>query len=141
MKNTILFYAALAGCFCISQASASVFLYNDSPFQLKAAVIDATGATVGEKVLAPQETGYMEDSQGQANPTNTGPVEETPQNQSQQSVTPYSVYWYCPAGASFSVNTNIGAGALASATGGEGAKYCQPKKAQEENAPQQAPSQ
>lgn len=116
----------------LSNTEASVFLYNDSPFKLKAVVVAANGTTLGEKVLEPQETGYFEDALGQSNPVGT---EETPlaapEGNAQYSMTPYSVFWYCLSGTSYSTCGNIGAGALSSPSSCDGPRYCKaPRKQQ-----------
>ncbi|NDD58259.1 MAG: hypothetical protein EBZ47_03270 [Chlamydiae bacterium] len=107
---------------------ASLFLYNNSPYKLKAVVIAANGTNMGEKVMDAQETGYFEDALGQSNPVGQ---QETPSGNSDYSVTPYTVIWYCMEGTLYSTCTNLGAGALGAPTYGTGPMFCQPSKPQE----------
>ncbi|MBM3208330.1 MAG: hypothetical protein FJZ57_07005, partial [Chlamydiae bacterium] len=89
-KHTILLSALFLGMG--AAAHASVFLYNDSGFRLKAVVIAANGTKMGEKMLDPEQTGYVEDFIGQSDPVGQ---QQTPEGNSNVSVTPYTVFWYC----------------------------------------------
>ena len=118
MKKAVLILCSSLIAF---QSQASLFLLNDSPFKLKAVVMAANGTNLGEKVLGPDETGYFEDSLGQSDPVGRGMA---PPENAQMSITPYSVFWYCMEGTSYATCTNVGAGALSSPSGCEGAQYC-----------------
>lgn len=121
--------------FSLGNTEASLFLLNDSPFKLKAVIIAANGTNLGEKVLEPQETGYFEDTLGQSNPVGEN---QSQIGNSQYSMTPYSVFWYCMSGTSYSTCTNVGAGALSSPSVCDGAKYCKVPPKQSDQQPSDA---
>lgn len=128
MRNILLGLstATLMSCYGFS----SVFLFNDSPYELKAVIVAANGSTLGEKVVASQATGYFEDTLGQSNPTSTEPQMQPPTSTSQYPIVPYTVYWYCKGGSLYSTSTEVSAGALASPSAGQGPKYCKEKQGQ-----------
>lgn len=128
MKKSIF---VLLGALVIAQqsAEASLFMMNDSPFKLKATVMAANGMNLGDKVLDPQETGYFEDSLGQSDPTGQ---HQTPFGNTPNSMTPYSVFWYCMSGTSYATCTNVAAGALVTPSQCEGSKYCKVPKQQQQ---------
>jgi hypothetical protein len=116
-----------------SHLSSSVFLFNDSPYELKAVVVAANGSTLGEKVLASQATGYFEDTLGQSDPTSMQQQAQPPMSTSQYPIVPYTVYWYCQNGSAYATCTEISAGALASPSAGQGPKYCKPAQQQNQS--------
>ena len=127
MKRLTFGIFSLTLSFC-SILEASVFLYNDSPYKLKAVVVAANGTTLGEKVLKPQETGYFEDSLGQSDPTSQQHLGQPQVGTSQYPIVPYTVFWYCIDGSSFSTCENIAAGALSSPNACEGPRFCKRTK-------------
>ena len=128
MKWTLLFL-----CF-FSSVQSSVFLHNNSSIRLTAVVVAATGKKMGEKTLLPEATGYVEDYIGQSDPVGKT---QTPEGNSNYSLTPYTVFWYCDGGALYSTCENIGSGALAAANLGQGPMYCPkpPEQNQSSNHP------
>jgi len=128
-KHTILLSALFLGMG--AAAHASVFLYNDSGFRLKAVVIAANGTKMGEKMLDPEQTGYVEDFIGQSDPVGQ---QQTPEGNSNVSVTPYTVFWYCEKGELYSTCVQIGTGALAAPNLGQGPMSCPaPKQPDNQN--------
>lgn len=117
----ILASAFMICLFVLMQGHASLYLQNDSPFKLKAIVMGANGQNLGEKVLMPQETAYFEDSLGGSNPVGQ---QMTPEGNSANSVTPYTVLWYCMEGTSYAHCQNVAAGAYVSPSTCEGNQYC-----------------
>jgi hypothetical protein len=120
------------------KGTASVYLLNDTPFKLRAVVIAANGANMGEKAMNPQEDTYVEDQLGGSDPVGQGHPQNF-QNYS-SSLTPYTVFWYCNDGTLYSSCQNVAAGATVSANGCEGSKYCKPPKQQQEGQNQQGDS-
>lgn len=123
MKKVWMFIIGVIGI--SSHLSASLYLQNDSPFILRAVVIAANGVNMGEKILQPNATAYIEDELGGSDPV--GPQSQQFENYS-TSLTPYTVFWYCNDGTLYSNCENIPAGGLASANGCQGNKYCKPPK-------------
>lgn len=107
----------------------SVYLYNDSPFVLRAEVIAASGVKMGEKEMQPQGLHYMEDQLGQSDPVNH---QEQPFNNYKDSLTPYKVYWYCQNGGVYGVCEDTAAGATVMATTCSGSHNCISEKKAEE---------
>ena len=126
------YFSLLITASCLySSAQASVFLFNDSPYKLKAVVVAANGSNMGEKVLESQATTYFEDTLGQSNPTSMEQQAQPPMSTSQYPIVPYTVYWYCMNGTPFATCSNIAAGALANPSAGVGQKYCKPAEQQD----------
>lgn len=138
MKGLFFIISAISSL-SILPTQASLFLYNDSAFPLTAVIVSASGATLGERTLGPQETGYFEDSLGGANPTATQPYATEP-NENQYPIVPYTVIWNCMTGANYATCTMVSSGALSSPNQCQGPKYCQPQQQQQQNAPQATPS-
>ena len=132
----VFYLSVLCVCGLFTQGSASVFLLNDSPFMLKATIVAANGQNLGDKEVAQNQSMYFEDQLGSSNPTGVTPPGGY-QNYA-NSLTPYTVFWYCKEGNLYSVCENVGAGALASANAGQGTKYCKiPPKTANPNQEQQ----
>lgn len=129
-KSTFALFSALI--ILQHSAEASLFMMNDSPFKMKATIMAANGTNLGEKVLEPQESGYFEDSLGQSDPTGQ---HQTPYGNTPNSMTPYTVFWYCMSGTSYSTCTNVAAGALVTPGQCDGAKYCKPPKQSQQQTP------
>ena len=91
----------------------SVTMLNDSPFQLKATILSAQGDNLGSVTIMPTHQITWQDSwtSGQT-----------------FSETPYSVIWYCMEGREYGIATNVGSGALVTATGSEGPRICPVRK-------------
>ncbi len=125
MRNTLLFI-----CLSVSSQSAfsAVYLYNNTPFPLNAKLIAANGVNLGEKLLEPQETSYIEDQIGTADPVGTG--ENKPFHNYNESLTPYQVFWYCSKGEEkmYATCTLVGSGATVMATTCAGPCYCDTPK-------------
>ena len=125
--------------FFISQSAfSSVYLYNDSPFLLKAQVVAANGVEMGEKLLQPQQLSYLEDQIGTSDPVGTGNKGENKSFQNyKNSLTPYQVFWYCAKGdgSVYSTCTNVSAGATVMATSCSGPCYCKPPKETKKESP------
>ena len=119
----------LGSTFFLTQSLFSaVYLYNDTPFPLKAQVVAANGVELGIKLLQPQELSYLEDQIGTSNPVGKRDP-KTFQNY-KNSLTPYQVFWYCAKGdgSLYAMCTNVGAGATVMATTCSGPCYCKPPK-------------
>lgn len=122
------FFTACFFAFLSVSSFASVALFNDSPFTLKAVAVTANGMNIGEVVVKPQETKVINDPEGGSNPTDPQ-QQPLPQNPN-TAVTPYTVFWYCSDGSSYSTCQNVGAGAMVTPNTGEGSKYCKPPRQQ-----------
>ncbi|MBM3198991.1 MAG: hypothetical protein FJZ58_07070 [Chlamydiae bacterium] len=107
-----------------------IYLYNDSPFILKAQVIAANGTKVGDKLLQPQQLSYVEDQLGMSDPVAKNFSGKRFQNYS-TSMTPYKVYFYCVEGELYSNCKDVAAGATVMANACPGQYYCKPKKEEE----------
>ena len=119
-----MFSLLAAGLTLSSPLFSSVFLFNDSPYKLKAVVVAANGSTLGDKVLESQATSYFEDTLGQSNPTSMQQQAQPPMSTNQYPIVPYTVYWYCMNGSAFATCSEISAGALANPSAGQGPKFC-----------------
>ncbi|MBX9922755.1 MAG: hypothetical protein K2Y01_01465 [Rhabdochlamydiaceae bacterium] len=106
----------------------SLYLRNDTAFQLKARIIGANGVVIGEKLVDAQKLMYLEDQIGSSDPVSKD-VDAKFQNY-KNSVTPYNVYWYCAEGEGelFAVCSGVATGATVSATGCLGSCSCKPPK-------------
>ena len=106
----------------------SVYLYNDTPFILKAQVIAANGINIGERLLQPQQTVYLEDQIGSADPVGAA-TGKSFQNY-KDSLTPYQVFWYCAKGDEnlYATCPMVAAGATVMATTCSGPCFCKPPK-------------
>jgi hypothetical protein len=109
-----LFIAALS-----TLSSESVKLFNDSPYQLRAVVRGGDGSYLGELVIASNTFNSWTDSN-----TQFGIYDR----QRRESVTPYTVMWYCMDGSDFSICTNVPNGGLVTAQTCDGARECGPRK-------------
>lgn len=87
----------------------SVTMLNDSPFQLRAIILSAQGDNLGSVTVMPTHQITWQDSYSGG---------QTFSN------TPYSVIWYCMEGREYGIWTNVGSGALVTATGAEGPRIC-----------------
>ncbi len=130
MNKNILFLLACLCSFFSAESYCSLFMVNDVPFQMKAVVMGANGENLGEMVLSPQESKYFEDELGQSNPNPSHPG--PPTTNSALSITPYTVYWYCMDGTSFSHCEGVAAGALVTPGTCPGSHYCKPPKPKEQ---------
>jgi len=107
-------------CIFMTQLSASsVYLFNDSPYDLKIKVLGNDGTLLGELVLGPQRSTTWKDSFGQIG------VEQHP-----RSLTPYSIFWYCMNDDEYSSCNKVYSEATITARGCKGPRLCQapPKK-------------
>jgi hypothetical protein len=121
-----LFLIALC-LFFTKMAFASVYLYNDSPFTLRAVVIAANGVHLGEKVLKGQELHYLEDQIGMSDPVGNTGIQ--PFTNYSNSMTPYTVIWYCQQDDSlYGTCTVTAAGATVMASSCPGDHHCKPPK-------------
>ena len=90
----------------------SVNLFNDSSYQLKATIYDASGTMLGEFVLNPRDATEWSDDE------NFG-AESTYASQ-----TPYTVNWYCMSGGAYGVCNNVAAGSIVTAQSCGGTQEC-----------------
>jgi hypothetical protein len=95
----------------------TVRLVNDTGYKLRAVIRAADGTVIGEVVVNPQQTMSWNDYWGGVGTYN-------------QSMTPYTVAWYCSAGGDFSVCNNVSTGATVTAYGCSGNQSCSPKSRQ-----------
>ena len=111
-----------------------VYLYNNTPFILKAKVVAANGTDIGEKMLQPEETKYLEDELGSSNPVGKG--DQKPFQNYKESMTPYQVFWYCTEGDQnlYAMCNTVSAGATVMAASCTGNCYCQPPKKEKKQA-------
>jgi hypothetical protein len=121
MKKFLFFTAAL---FCSYIYSFSLFLINDSPFELTAIVQAATGDFIGQEFLQPgeQKQWYSE-------------IKKTVIKElyrAKGSTTPFSVTWQCAYEGIYSVSQNVAPGSVVKASEGEGSKNCKKKPEKEE---------
>lgn len=93
--------------------SAAVTVFNDSPFVLNATILDATGQIKGKITLAPQHQMKWQDSQ---------------QNVSTFSETPFTVIFTCSDGTEYGVSNDIPQSSFVSATASNGRHFCKPRK-------------
>ena len=89
-------------------------LYNDSPFPLTVRVVAANGLVIAEKEIDSQGHAYIEDQLGMSDPVGRGEGRGDFEN-SDTSLTPYQVFWYCKEGSLYSVCLDAGAGATVTA--------------------------
>ncbi len=93
--------------------SAAVTIYNDSAFVLTSTILDATGQIKGKVTLAPQHQMKWQDSQ---------------QNITTFSETPFTVIFTCTDGTEFGVSTNVPQSSFVSSNSSNGRHYCKPQK-------------
>jgi hypothetical protein len=121
MKNLFFFIT----CFIYSSIySYSLFLINDSPFELTAIVQSATGDFIGQQFLQPgeQKQWYSEIKKTVIKELYTA----------SGSTTPFTVTWQCAYEGTYSVSQNIAPGSVVKASEGEGSKTCKKKPEKEE---------
>ena len=121
LRRSMLYF--LLGFFClffIQVEAASVRLYNDTSYSLKAIIRGADGSQLGEAVLSPQTYYNWSDAPSKA------PKEQPKANPSKSNTsrTPYTVIWYCMDGSDFSMADNVATGAFTTALHGSGKKTC-----------------
>lgn len=97
----------------------TIRLYNDSPYQLRVVVRGSDGGYLGETVMAPQHYYSWTDAN-----TQFGIYDR----QKPESVTPYTVMWYCMDGGDYSVCTSVANGATVAAMSCVGARECGPRQ-------------
>lgn len=90
-------------------------IYNDSAFPLTATILDATGQIKGKVTMAPQHQMKWQDSN---------------QNITTFSETPFTVIFTCKDGTEYGVSTNIPQSSFVSANSSSGRHYCKPQKQQ-----------
>ncbi len=97
--------------------TASVRLWNDSPFKLTAVILGADGTNLATINLKPQETYQWYQDTNVFSSLNY------------QIITPYTVIWYCQEGGEFGIQGNIEQAATVSAQGApNGNKICKTAK-------------
>ena len=109
-KNLKLLSLLLFPALCFS---AAVTIYNDSAFVLNSTILDATGQIKGKVTLAPQHQMKWQDSQ---------------QNITTFSETPFTVIFTCKDGTEYGVSTNVPQSSFVSANSSNGRHYCKPQK-------------
>lgn len=108
------------GCFLSSFLfSYSLWLINDSAFELNAVVYTATGAPLGQDTLQP----------GQQKLWNSGNTQAVLNelNNSKSSMFPFSVTWQCSYLGIYSVVQDVFSGQVVKASQGSGSKSCKKK--------------
>ena len=92
----------------------SLSLYNDSAFPLTARIVAANGVVIAEREIKSQGHEYIDDQIGTSDPVGRGEDHGDFEN-SETSLTPYQVFWYCKEGSLYSVCLDAGAGATVTA--------------------------
>ncbi len=110
MSGRFILFSLLFPIFCFT---AAVTIYNDSAFPLTATILDATGQIKGKVTVAPQHQMKWQDSQ---------------QNITTFSETPFTVIFTCPDGTEFGVASGVPQSSFVSANSSSGRHYCKPKK-------------
>ncbi len=100
----------------------SLRLYNDSSYKLRAVIRGADGTYLGEMVVLPEHFNTWSDAY-----SSFGPGGQQQQN-SNRTLTPYTVQWYCLDGDEFGINVNMATGAAVLAESSNGPKFCKPPK-------------
>lgn len=110
--------------FSSSLFSYSLWLINDTPFELNVSVHSATGYLLGQDTLKPgeQKLWSSENTKGVTRELN----DPTASN------TPLSVTWQCSYEGTFSVNQDISPGQPVKASQGMGSRTCKKKPPKEE---------
>ena len=101
----------------------SLFLINDSPFELTAIVQAADGSFLAQLSLQPGEQSQWT--------TDVGRTEFEVDDNSSTSLTPFIVTWRCAYEGYYTVCTDIPPGATVSANACDGGKFCKPKEKKE----------
>ena len=115
MKKTILFFVL----FIFAAFADSIYLYNDSPFELQAIVQAANGKVIGQQSFQPgDQVNWSTDSDKTQLDINYG---------DHGSYTPYTVIWKCQYGGFFSMCSEVAGGSNVTAMGCQGPHYCKPK--------------
>jgi hypothetical protein len=118
--------------------AATVRLYNDSPFPLRATIRGADGTYLGEMILNSFHGSAWTDTYGFGGNYGMGNITG---KQSTSSQTPYNVTWHCLDGGNFSYSYAVPDAGTCNALGGDGPKTCKPSKQEEKqpypNQPQQ----
>ncbi|MBN2479757.1 MAG: hypothetical protein JXA94_05975 [Parachlamydiales bacterium] len=97
----------------------SLYLYNDTPFQLTAIVQSANGKVLGQTTFQPgDQSNWDSDSSKTQLDINYDAT---------SSYTPYTVIWRCEYGGFFAMCSNVAAGSNVSASECPGPHYCKPK--------------
>lgn len=116
--------------FC-KAAFAGVTLVNDSTYKLTVHIRASDGTDLGSLSINSQQTMSWSNYMG-------GSIQYYDASQ-----TPYTVIWFCNNGSTdspYSIWTNVAAGSVVTANGGDGVRSCQaPKKKPREPAQQQPP--
>lgn len=121
MKRLFLFLLLFPLLLCAN----SVRLINNSPYDLRAVIRGGDGSFLSEMIIKSQKEMTWTDTYGNYG-SNSGANESI--NQNSRSKTPYTVLWYCLAGASYGVSDNVATGAVATSQGSIGDRMCSPKK-------------
>ncbi len=101
----------------------SLSVYNDSAFDLKVKVIGANGVHIAERQVPSRIQMYIEDQIGTSDPVGQGENNADFKNYS-ESLTPYTVYWYCLDGTLYSSCMDASAGATVTANTCSGSYSC-----------------
>jgi len=108
--------------FCLPLFSGSLQLANNSPYALSATVQSADGSYLGEVTVPAGQTVEWSDENG------PGPEEGVHLDEPTQSLTPYTVLWYCPDGGNYSICEEVAEGGMAVAGYCNGNRFCKQKK-------------
>ena len=105
--------------------SYSLFLINDSPFELTAIIQGATGILLGQEILQPGEQRRWSTEMVKTD------VEEI--YDADASLTPFTIIWKCAYKGQYSMCTNVSPGATVSAHSCPGSRECTPKPKKEKD--------
>ncbi|CCB90195.1 hypothetical protein [Simkania negevensis] len=118
----LLCFFSAATCF-----AASVVIYNDSIYPLKAEIYSADGSKMGAVEVQTQHQSSWQDP----SPANTN-----------YPLTPYTVIFSCKSGGQYGIVSGVNSGAWVTASQAQGQRFCkQEKNNQGQNQQQQQPSQ
>lgn len=119
----LLFFLLVTG----NLMAGAVRLANDSAYKLRAVVRAADGTYLSEVIVMPQHTLQWNDYWGGLGYYN-------------QSRTPYTIYWFCLDGGTFSVCSGVASGSTVTALTCDGSRACRPSKKQTQPPPRGAPT-
>lgn len=121
MKKIFFLFAVFS---CLQMWAGSILLLNDTPYVLRAVIRGNDGTYLGEVVINSHNSSRWTDTYGQLGSYGAPPA---------NSLTPYTVRWYCNSGDDFSFCTNVATGATVSAKNCDGRRICGPKSSQKQN--------
>lgn len=118
-------FFTLSCLICSSIFSYSLFLINDSPFELNAIIHSASGDFLGQGTLQPGEQKQWSSDIGRTK------VREI--YNSTGSTTPFTVTWQCSYEGVYSVVQNVSPGQVVKSSQGDGSRSCKKKPKKEDD--------